>query len=96
VPHLVHRAYPRLDDRRWARSAPGRVTMGLQKFTTGSGYDYLTRQIAAVKGHNGQAAHYTQRGEQPGPGYAADRAAPCVGVGPPSRARHSLPASWED
>ena len=36
----------------------------------GSGYDYLTRQIAAQdatdKGHTTLARYYTQRGETPG------------------------------
>jgi len=46
------------------------VTMSLHKLTAGSGYDYLTRQVAALdateKGHTGLAAYYTQRGETPG------------------------------
>jgi hypothetical protein len=45
------------------------VTMSLHKLTAGSGYDYLTRQVAAVdsteKGHTGLAS-YTERGETPG------------------------------
>jgi len=44
--------------------------MSLHKLTAGSGYDYLTRQVAALdateKGHTGLAAYYTQRGETPG------------------------------
>jgi conjugative relaxase-like TrwC/TraI family protein len=44
--------------------------MSLHKLTAGSGYDYLTRQIAALdateKGHTGLASYYTQRGETPG------------------------------
>ena len=44
--------------------------MSLHKLTAGSGYDYLTRQIAALdateKGHVGLAAYYTERGESPG------------------------------
>src|SRR4029453_7847530 len=43
------------------------VTMSLHKLTAGSGYDYLTRQVAALdsteKGHTGLAAYYTERGE---------------------------------
>src|SRR4029453_3683048 len=35
-----------------------------------SGYDYLTRQVAALdatdKGHTGLASYYTERGESPG------------------------------
>ena len=44
--------------------------MSLHKLTAGSGYDYLTRQVAALdateKGHVGLAAYYTERGESPG------------------------------
>jgi conjugative relaxase-like TrwC/TraI family protein len=44
--------------------------MSLHKLTAGSGYDYLTRQVAAldatVKGHAGLASYYTERGETPG------------------------------
>jgi conjugative relaxase-like TrwC/TraI family protein len=44
--------------------------MSLHKLTAGSGYDYLTRQVAALdateKGHTGLASYYTQRGETPG------------------------------
>ena len=44
--------------------------MSLHKPTAGSGYDYLTRQVAALdatdKGHTGLASYYTERGESPG------------------------------
>jgi len=44
--------------------------MSLHKLTAGSGYDYLTRQVAALdateKGHTGLASYYTERGEIPG------------------------------
>ncbi|SDS99627.1 DNA primase, catalytic core [Friedmanniella luteola] len=44
--------------------------MSIHKLTAGSGYDYLTRQVAALdatdKGHTGLAQYYSQRGEQPG------------------------------
>ena len=44
--------------------------MSLHKLTAGSGYDYLTRQVAALdateKGHTGLASYYTERGERPG------------------------------
>jgi hypothetical protein len=44
--------------------------MSLHKLTSGSGYDYLTRQVAALdaseKGHTGLASYYTARGESPG------------------------------
>jgi conjugative relaxase-like TrwC/TraI family protein len=46
------------------------VTMSIHKLTAGSGYDYLTRQIAALdateRGHLGLASYYTERGETPG------------------------------
>src|SRR5829696_429508 len=46
------------------------VTMSLHKLTAGSGYDYLTRQVAVLdateKGHTGLASYYTERGETPG------------------------------
>jgi hypothetical protein len=42
----------------------------MHKLTAGSGYDYLTRQVAALdsteKGHTGLAAYYTEKGEKPG------------------------------
>ena len=44
--------------------------MSVHKLTAGSGYDYLTRQVAALdateKGHVGLASYYTERGEAPG------------------------------
>jgi len=53
-----------------AESALGVVTMSVHKLTAGSGYDYLTRQVAALdateKGHAGLASYYTERGESPG------------------------------
>src|SRR6185436_4660961 len=46
------------------------VTMSIHKLSAGSGYDYLTRQVAALdateKGHIGLASYYTERGESPG------------------------------
>lgn len=46
------------------------VTMSLHKLTAGSGYDYLTRQVAAQdateKGHTSLASYYTEKGETPG------------------------------
>jgi TrwC relaxase len=46
------------------------VTMSLHKLSAGSGYDYLTRQVAALdateKGHTGLASYYSERGETPG------------------------------
>src|SRR6478735_4321904 len=44
--------------------------MSLHKLTAGSGYDYLTRQVAALdateKGHLGLTSYYQQSGETPG------------------------------
>jgi conjugative relaxase-like TrwC/TraI family protein len=44
--------------------------MSIHKLSAGSGYDYLTRQVAALdateKGHVGLASYYTDRGESPG------------------------------
>lgn len=44
--------------------------MSMHKLTAGSGYDYLTRQVAAhdttEKGHTGLTSYYTERGEAPG------------------------------
>src|SRR5690349_14892073 len=44
--------------------------MSMHKLSAGSGYDYLTRQVAALdatgKGHVGLAAYYTARGEAAG------------------------------
>ena len=53
-----------------AESPFGVVTMSVHKLTAGSGYDYLTRQVAALdateKGHIGLASYYAERGESPG------------------------------
>ena len=44
--------------------------MSIHKLSAGSGYNYLTRQVAALdateKGHVGLASYYTERGENPG------------------------------
>ena len=44
--------------------------MSIHKLSAGSGYDYSTRQVAALdateKGHVGLASYYTERGETPG------------------------------
>src|SRR5207342_3984082 len=46
------------------------MTMSIHKLTAGSGYDYLTRQVAALdateKGHVPLASYYAERGETPG------------------------------
>ena len=50
--------------------ALGGVTMSIHKLTAGSGYDYLTRQVAAhdrTEGARpGLASYYAQKGETPG------------------------------
>src|SRR3954465_13515210 len=64
--------------------------MSIHKLTAGSGYDYLTRQVAALdateKGHTGLASYYTERGETPGTwtgsGAAGGRAPPPRGGTP--------------
>ena len=63
--------YPRVDVTAPRAESPfGVVTMSVHKLTAGSGYDYLTRQVAALdateKGHTGLASYYTERGETPG------------------------------
>jgi len=44
--------------------------MSLRRITAGSGYDYLTRQVAAMdsteRGHTGLASYYAEKGETPG------------------------------
>jgi TrwC relaxase len=44
--------------------------MTINKLSAGSGYDYLTRQVAALdataKGQLGLASYYIERGESPG------------------------------
>ncbi|KRC66780.1 hypothetical protein ASE12_19600 [Aeromicrobium sp. Root236] len=51
-------------------SALGNVTMTLHKLSAGSGYEYLTRQVAAMdsteKGHAKLADYYSTKGEVPG------------------------------
>ena len=43
--------------------------MSIHKLPAGSGYDYLTRQVAALDatetGHVGLASYYMERGESP-------------------------------
>jgi len=52
------------------RAALRGVTMTLQKLSTGSGYEYLTRQVAALdsteKGSIPLADYYAAKGEAPG------------------------------
>jgi hypothetical protein len=62
------------------------VTMGIHKLTAGSGYDYLTRQVAALdateKGHVGLASYYSGRVRSLGcgsvPGWMGSTALPSV------------------
>ena len=46
------------------------MTISLHKLTAGSGYDYLTRQVAVQdateKGHASLASYYAEKGEIPG------------------------------
>jgi conjugative relaxase-like TrwC/TraI family protein len=63
--------YPRVGVTAPGAGSPfGVVTMSVHKLTAGFGYDYLTRQVAALdateKGHTGLASYYTERGESPG------------------------------
>jgi hypothetical protein len=70
--HLMHAGmYPGVGVTALRSESPfGVVTMSVHKLTAGSGYDYLTRQVAALdateKGHIGLASYYTERGESPG------------------------------
>jgi hypothetical protein len=61
--------------------------MSLHKLTAGSGYDYLTRQVAALdatdKGHTGLAAYYTECGESPGLGGSGLDGIDGLGAGDP-------------
>lgn len=46
------------------------MAVGLQKLSAGSGYEYLTRQVAAMdatgRGHDTLADYYSSKGESPG------------------------------
>jgi hypothetical protein len=50
------------------------MAIGLTKLSAGSGYEYLTRQVAAMdatgRGHTSLADYYTAQGESPGRGTA--------------------------
>jgi len=60
------------------------VAIGLQKLSAGSGYEYLTRQVAAMdatgRGHSTLSAYYSTRGESPGHWYGGGLAG--VGLAP--------------
>jgi len=49
------------------------VAIGMQKLSAGSGYEYLTRQVAALdatsRGHGTLCDYYSARGESPGHWY---------------------------
>ena len=49
------------------------MAIGLQKLSAGSGYEYLTRQTAAMdatgRGHTTLADYYSVKGEAPGHWY---------------------------
>jgi conjugative relaxase-like TrwC/TraI family protein len=49
------------------------VAIGMQKLSAGSGYEYLTRQVAALdatsRGHSTLSDYYSARGESPGHWY---------------------------
>ena len=74
--HLMHHRSNRGESRltglatTGAAGAFGVVTMSLHKLTAGSGYDYLTRQVAAhdrTEGARpGLASYYAEKGETPG------------------------------
>jgi hypothetical protein len=70
---LMHAGtYPRVDMTAPRAESPlGVVTMSVHKLTAGSGYDYLTRQVAALdateKGHTGvKAENYAHNPEVTG------------------------------
>jgi len=60
------------------------VAIGLQKLSAGSGYEYLTRQVAALdatgRGHSTLSDYYSAQGESPGHWYGGGLAG--VGLAP--------------
>jgi conjugative relaxase-like TrwC/TraI family protein len=60
------------------------VAIGMQKLSAGSGYEYLTRQVAAMdatsRGHGTLSDYYSARGESPGHWYGGGLAG--VGLAP--------------
>jgi conjugative relaxase-like TrwC/TraI family protein len=60
------------------------VAIGMQKLSAGSGYEYLTRQVAAMdatgRGHGTLSDYYSARGESPGHWYGGGVAG--VGLAP--------------
>ena len=60
------------------------MAIGIQKLSAGSGYEYLTRQVAAMdatgRGHSTLSDYYSVRGESPGRWYGGGLAG--VGLAP--------------
>ena len=60
------------------------MAIGMQKLSAGSGYEYLTRQVAAMdatgRGHSTLSDYYSARGESPGHWYGGGLAG--VGLAP--------------
>jgi TrwC relaxase len=60
------------------------MAIGMQKLSAGSGYEYLTRQVAAMdatgRGHTTLSDYYSTRGESPGHWYGSCLAS--VGLAP--------------
>ncbi len=60
------------------------MAIGMQKLSAGSGYEYLTRQVAAMdatgRGHSTLSDYYSARGESPGRWYGGGLAG--VGLAP--------------
>jgi conjugative relaxase-like TrwC/TraI family protein len=63
----------------------GAVAIGMQKLSAGSGYEYLTRQVAALdatgRGHSTLSDYYSTRGESPGHWYGGALAGVCLTAG---------------
>ena len=63
------------------------MAIGMQKLSAGSGYEYLTRQVAAMdasgRGHSTLSDYYSARGESPGQWYGGGLAG--VGLAPGMR-----------
>jgi TrwC relaxase len=63
------------------------VAIGLKKLSAGSGYEYLTRQVAAMdttgRGHTTLADYYTAKGEAPGRWWGSGLAGVGLAAGDP-------------
>jgi len=61
------------------------VAIGMQKLSAGSGYEYLTRQVAALdatgRGHSTLSDYYSARGESPGHWYGGGLAGVGLALG---------------